>query len=303
MHEGMKVTPTYDRHTAQRGNERRRGKAIGGKVPQLADAHEDHAEPPHRGGVVGFGGWLRLTEMSVFLPGGFRRGGGLIHVEVLLDVSRTISLLRTPHYKTRATENASSEQGERNLMLEPPRSPNYIKISRVFKKKNTTGSKFAPFSEHPNDKRAGQSVLFPAVNLVQMCVCVCVWGLITHLYVEGNADEDVPTDGDYDSQQIHLQKQETAHRSDQRLPVHGQRLQTLHVCPRWAPLQLPQLRPFRWRNKRRIGFALTLAFHAQAWTKGTDPLVPKHKPSPLCLTFPTSPDTLRKGWRDPGRAL
>lgn len=62
-----KVTPTYDRHTAQRGNERGRGKAIGSEVPHLPDAHEDHAEPPHHGGVVGFGASLSLTEMSVFL--------------------------------------------------------------------------------------------------------------------------------------------------------------------------------------------------------------------------------------------
>lgn len=62
-----KFTPTYDRHTAQRGNQRRRGKAIGSKVPHLPDTHEDHAEPPHHGGVVGFGASLSLTEMSVFL--------------------------------------------------------------------------------------------------------------------------------------------------------------------------------------------------------------------------------------------
>lgn len=63
----VKFTPTYDRHTAQRGNERCRGKAIGSKVPHLPDTHEDHAEPPHHGGVVGFGASLSLTEMSVFL--------------------------------------------------------------------------------------------------------------------------------------------------------------------------------------------------------------------------------------------
>lgn len=63
----VKFTPTYDRHTAQRGNERCWGKAIGSKVPHLPDTHEDHAEPPHHGGVVGFGASLSLTEMSVFL--------------------------------------------------------------------------------------------------------------------------------------------------------------------------------------------------------------------------------------------
>lgn len=73
MYEGIKVTPTYDRHTAQRGDERRRGEAIGSEIPQLPDAHEDHAEPPHPGGVVGFGASLSLTEMSVFLRGGFKR--------------------------------------------------------------------------------------------------------------------------------------------------------------------------------------------------------------------------------------
>lgn len=75
---GIKVTPTYDRHTAQRGNECRRGKAIGSEVAQLSDPHEDHAEPPHHRRVVGFGASLRLTEMSVFL----QKGGGL---SVLLD--------------------------------------------------------------------------------------------------------------------------------------------------------------------------------------------------------------------------
>lgn len=70
MDEGIKVTPTYDRHTAQRGNERRRGKAVGSEVPQLPDAHEDHPEPPERRGVVGFGASLSLTEVGVFLPGG-----------------------------------------------------------------------------------------------------------------------------------------------------------------------------------------------------------------------------------------
>lgn len=64
---GIKVTPTYDRHAAQRGNERRWGEAVGSEVPQLSHPHEDHAEPPHRRGVVGFGASLGLTEMGVFL--------------------------------------------------------------------------------------------------------------------------------------------------------------------------------------------------------------------------------------------
>lgn len=70
MDEGIKVTPTDDRHAAQRGDERRRGKAIGSEVPQLPHAHQDHPKPPQRRGVVGFGAALSLVEMGVFLPGG-----------------------------------------------------------------------------------------------------------------------------------------------------------------------------------------------------------------------------------------
>lgn len=64
-----KVTLTYDRHAAQRGYERRWGEAVGGKVPQLPDTHENHAAPPHHGGVVGFGAALSLTDVGIFLSG------------------------------------------------------------------------------------------------------------------------------------------------------------------------------------------------------------------------------------------
>ena len=66
---GKKVTLTYDRHTAERGYERRWGEAVGSKVPQLPDTHENHTAPPHRRGVVGLGAPLRLTDVGIFLSG------------------------------------------------------------------------------------------------------------------------------------------------------------------------------------------------------------------------------------------
>lgn len=66
---GKKVTLTYDRHTAQRGYEWRWGEAVGSKVSQLPDTHENHATPPHHGGVVGFGATLSLTDVGIFLSG------------------------------------------------------------------------------------------------------------------------------------------------------------------------------------------------------------------------------------------
>lgn len=67
MYERKGVDLTYDRHTAQWGDERCWGKAIGSEVPQFPDAHENHPAPPHQGGVVGLGASLRLTDMSIFL--------------------------------------------------------------------------------------------------------------------------------------------------------------------------------------------------------------------------------------------
>lgn len=66
---GGGVALTYDRHAAQWGDERRRGKAVGSKVPQFADAHENHPAPPHRGRVVGLGAALHLTHVGIFLSG------------------------------------------------------------------------------------------------------------------------------------------------------------------------------------------------------------------------------------------
>lgn len=66
---GKKVALTYDRHTAQRGYERCWGKAVGSKVPQLPDTHENHTAPPHDGGVVGLGATLGLTDVGIFLSG------------------------------------------------------------------------------------------------------------------------------------------------------------------------------------------------------------------------------------------
>jgi len=75
---GKKVALTDDSDAAQRGDERRRGEAVGGEVPQLPDAHESHAAPPHHRRVVGLGASLRLTDVGIFLTG--REGtGGVQH--------------------------------------------------------------------------------------------------------------------------------------------------------------------------------------------------------------------------------
>lgn len=66
----MDNAPTYDSHTAQRGHERCRGKAVGSEVPQLSYTHESHAAPPQDRGVVRPGAALSLTDVSVFLSGG-----------------------------------------------------------------------------------------------------------------------------------------------------------------------------------------------------------------------------------------
>lgn len=123
--EGIKVTPTYDRHTAQRGDERRRGKAIGSEVPQLPDAHEDHAEPPHHGGVVGFGASLSLTEMSVFLRGGSQERAAWGWP--LSCVSSTFSCSIHPTSKHRQLRTFTlSEHSEHNLISESSCSLNYF---------------------------------------------------------------------------------------------------------------------------------------------------------------------------------
>lgn len=64
-----KIIFTYNRHTAQWGYERCWSKAIGSKVSQFPNTHENHTAPPHDGCVVGFGSSLCLTYMGVFLSG------------------------------------------------------------------------------------------------------------------------------------------------------------------------------------------------------------------------------------------
>ena len=66
---GKKVKLTYDRHTAQWGDERCWSKAIGSKVPQFPDTHENHTAPPHCRGVIRLGATLSLTNMGIFLLG------------------------------------------------------------------------------------------------------------------------------------------------------------------------------------------------------------------------------------------
>lgn len=74
MRGGKKVALTYNRHTAQRGYERSWGKAVGSKVPQFPNTHEQHTTPPHHGRVVGLRATLRLTYMGIFLSERVRGG-------------------------------------------------------------------------------------------------------------------------------------------------------------------------------------------------------------------------------------